>query len=509
MNDITIINGQGGLGRPLTGQDHVSGLIFYSNTLPSGFTTTNRVKQVFSLNDAESLGIKNDFSDETQATAVITVTGAGATGDTITIKVTEPSGVVQVCSYTKQASDTTATIFATSIVATINANTLTNGYSATNTAGAITLKVRKGLGVFPSATGLNITTTGSISATATTLLGGGVASQLAVLHYYVSEYFRIQPKGELYIGVYPIPTTFNFSEILHIQNTSNGRIRQLGIYKNVSSVDSISNAFVSSDLNLMQDQCTLLEIQKKPLSILFAPDILGLSVNNLPDLNAFTCKNISVVIGQDGTSNGNTLFKTTNKSTPCLGAVLGATSLAKVNESIAWVAKFNLSNGIELENLAFSNGVLFSDASITENLLDAVNNKRYIFLRKFSNYTGSYFNDNHSAIIISSDYAYLNDNRVIDKARRGIYQGLLPVLNSPLKLNANGTLANSTIVYLESQAVTIVGDMVRNDEISSIDVVVDPTNNVASTSEVKVKVTIVPIGVARKIIVNLGYAVTV
>ena len=57
LGDVTFVKGQGGLGRPLAGQDYVSGLIFYTSngTLPSGFSTSNRVQAVFSVAQALSL----------------------------------------------------------------------------------------------------------------------------------------------------------------------------------------------------------------------------------------------------------------------------------------------------------------------------------------------------------------------------------------------------------------------------------------------------------------------
>ena len=59
LNDITINKGQGGLGRPLEGTDYVSGLLFYSASLPSGFDSSNRIKSIFSVAQAEDLGITN------------------------------------------------------------------------------------------------------------------------------------------------------------------------------------------------------------------------------------------------------------------------------------------------------------------------------------------------------------------------------------------------------------------------------------------------------------------
>src|SRR5574343_963962 len=71
LNDIIFVKGQGGLGRPLTGEDHISGLLFYTanGNLPSGWSTTSRIKALYSVADAEKAGIKDDYSDATAATA--------------------------------------------------------------------------------------------------------------------------------------------------------------------------------------------------------------------------------------------------------------------------------------------------------------------------------------------------------------------------------------------------------------------------------------------------------
>ncbi|MNU07249.1 hypothetical protein D3C72_2527450 [compost metagenome] len=47
--------------------------------------------------------------------------------------------------------------------------------------------------------------------------------------------------------------------------------------------------------------------------------------------------------------------------------------------------------------------------------------------------------------------------------------------------------------------------MVANQEVSAFDVYVDPKQNILSTSELKVKAEITPIGTARKIMVDLGF----
>lgn len=54
---ITFNIGSGGLGRPLANNDHISGLLFFNDTLPSGFASDDRIKVCYSLEDAEGFGI--------------------------------------------------------------------------------------------------------------------------------------------------------------------------------------------------------------------------------------------------------------------------------------------------------------------------------------------------------------------------------------------------------------------------------------------------------------------
>jgi hypothetical protein len=503
LNNITFIKGKGGLGRPLPGKDYISGLVYYTanGNLPSGFSTSSRVKQIFSVEDAEALGIVGDYSDETKATGVYTISAAGATGDSISLVFTEPNATeVILGSYVKLVTDTTVSLVATGLTNAINARTYIHGYSALSVAGAISITVKSGLGIYPNTgTPLSAVLSGTIAGSVTTAFTGGVSSLKAVWHYHIDEFFRVQPKGFLWVGFFAIPGTYDFAEVQTMQTLASGDIRQIGVY-----VDG--TAYTTAHVTALQAVKLTLDGLKMPLSIVLAPNIAAVSsISTINDLAVLTASGVSVVIGQDGANLGFALWKSAGKSITTLGATLGTIALANVQEDIAWVGKFNLSDGLELESIAFANGVNFNDSTINATLLDAIDLKRYIFLRKFPNVFGSYFNDDHTAIAQNSDYAYISNNRVIDKAIRGVYASLLPSLNSPLLLNANGTLANSTVAYLESQSVINTDQMVRDAEASAIGVSINPSQNVASTSLVTVAITIVPVGVARNIVINIGF----
>ena len=502
LSNISFIKGQGGLGRPLTGQDFISALCFYPTVLPSGFSASSRVKQFFAISDAVAAGILNDNSDAIAPTFQYLITAVGGASDKINILIATAKGkIVNLGTYPKVVGDTTISILGASIAAFINGATLTHGYTAAFNNATLTVTGTLDTGVYlnTAVNPVTVTITGTIAGTLTQP-SGGVASKLALYYYHISEYFRMQPKGILFVGFFAIPASYSFQEIATIQNFSNGTIRQVGLLKDAAS------SFAVGDLTMIDTVCKSLEDQHKPISALYAADLSAMGdISLLPDLNLLTANKVSAVIGQDGGGVGSDLFLASGKSITNLGTLLGTVALSKVSESVAWVGQFNISNGKECEVLSFANGQLFSGTSVTDGLLQSLDNKRYIFLRKYVGASGSFFNGGHAAVSVSSDYAYIENNRTIDKAIRGIYASLLPSLNSPLRLAADGSLRDTTTAYLESQAGINLDQMVRDGELSAHNVVINPAQNVLTTSQIIIAVTLVINGVARQILVPIGF----
>ena len=280
LNDIIFVKGKGGLGRPLAGEDFISGLLLYTATLPSGFTTTNRIKQFFSVADAEAAGIKADYSDGTSASGSYLVTAIGANGDTASINVTTVGGViVNLGTYTKVTGDSTVALVATAIAAVINAGTINHGFTASAATATVTIVAPKKNGIFlNTGTPIAVTIVGTIAGTITQF-SGGAASKQAVWHYHIAEYFRIQPKGSLFVGFYAVPSTYTFSEITTIQNYANGKIRQIGVWKDAT--------YAVGDLTVIQNEVvTNCDANHKPISVIYAADISATSdLSTLTDLS--------------------------------------------------------------------------------------------------------------------------------------------------------------------------------------------------------------------------------
>lgn len=512
---VKIIRGQGALGRPLPGQDYISGLIFFSDTLPSGFSTSpGNIKQVLSVAAAEALGILNDYSDETKGTGTILITAAGAANDTISAYFLEPDGTSTLLgTYTVQSGDTTALIGA-GLRDAINILTPSHGYSASLSGSTITVTYRAGLGIYPnSGTPLSTVIVGTVTNTITQSVVDGVASLLSQWHYHISEYFRLNPQGNLFVGFFPIAAqTWNFAEVVSMQSFAKGIIRQIGIYLgNVTDFNSAADILTIADA--LQVQKLALDTVHAPLSIIFAPEISSISdLTTLQDLNVKDDFGVSVSIGQDGDRVGFGIFKATGKSIGDVGAQLGAESLVAVNQDRGCLDYVNFTDGAELSLPCYANGDRV-DLINAGNLATQLNNFRYIFLMQNVGFegAGTTINDNHTACSVSSDYAYSNDNRVFDKMARLLYARFIPILKSTIQLNEDGTLQATTIAFYNTEisaalnVMTTADPVTGNQELAGEVPTIDPTQNVLSSNKLVISVKATPQGVARNIEIGVSF----
>jgi len=325
--------------------------------------------------------------------------------------------------------------------------------------------------------------------------GDLTAQQKAVnaLHYHITEFFRMNPEGVLYALVKNGSTAATAADIATLQTYAGGNIRQVGVFN--STMLAIAD---------VQEQCTALEEAHRPLSV-----VLTYSGKNVEraalktDTAALAADglcNVSLLIGCDMDTGlvaalGDFAFH------GCIGACIGAVSKAHVHESIAWVGNFKLG----LKAPALFNGNLIRNIDTSD--LEVLNGNRCIFPVIHAGDADNYFNDSHTLDVDSSDYAYIENVRTIDKACRGIRGKLLPSLNSPLKVDpGTGKLDTPTVAFLETTAGEALEEMEKAGELSGYKAEIDPDQNVISTGDVEIIIKKVPVGVMRKVRVKIGFA---
>lgn len=382
MNKLTINRENGNVPKALEGEDHVSGLVFYSEALPSGFSDAERIKAISTIDKAEAMGI------------------------------------------------------------TANAE----------------------------------------------------AWDIRVLHYQLSEAFRLNAGISLYVGIFE--QSEDFTEIKTLQNYSDGRLRQVGIWAG-------SRALAADDLTAIQAVADALDKENAPLSVIYSPKVAA--VNGLPtDLAKAGLNRVSVVIAQAGSGTGAELYADANNaekaSVGIIGVALGVLSAAKVHQAISWVGGFPTG----VTKPAFGDGTLYR--SVDKAAIEQLDEARYIFLTTYPGIAGSYISDSHTMDEATSDYAYIEAVRVMDKAVRGIRVYVTPELGGNVYIDAeSGKLQPYSCAHLETVAGLALEQMAKDGEISGYSVAVDPEQDVLSTSTIEIVVKIVQAGVTRKINVKIGY----
>lgn len=326
--------------------------------------------------------------------------------------------------------------------------------------------------------------------------------EIRVLHYHLSEIYRINPAISLYVGLFVKPTgeNYTFSEIKTMQNFAGGSLRQVGVYCGHKELSA-------NDLIALQGIATTLQSQHRPLMIMYAPKVD--SVTNLSTNLAGANKcNVSVLIAQAGSGLGADLFASDeNKdkyTVSAIGIGLGLMSLAAVHQCIGWVEAFP--TGVDLP--AFSDGTLLRD--LDNAFVDSLDTARYLFFVTYDGLTDSYFNDSHTMDSPESDYAYIENVRTMDKAVRGIRRALLPKLGGELYVDAStGQLQTYEVEYLTELAGKPLEDMQKAGELSGLSVEIDPDQNVLSTSEIEIVLKQVGVGIMRRINCKIGFAQSV
>lgn len=334
-----------------------------------------------------------------------------------------------------------------------------------------------------------------------------------MVYYHIAEFFRVAPGSRLLVRVTPSESyDGSFTEIKQMQQQVAGAIRQVGVW--------LGNSNTAHEANLNK-ACEDLAAMNMPLSAVVAYRMTKEELHALPALGAHTYPRVSICIAQDGGGLGATLAKKGSTDKPAvtaIGACMGAIARAKVHESIAWVEKQNMVSTTyaskaenlakELDVAALVDGTLINE--LTPEQQEVINNKRYLFLRKHVGQAGSYWNDSFTADKPDSDYAYIENNRTIDKAVRGIYKSLLPHLSGPLRIDSkSGAISVGTTTFLETLAKECLIEMERAGELSGFEIEIDPNQSVLGSSKLNVAVKLIPMGVLRQINVNIGFTVKI
>lgn len=349
-------------------------------------------------------------------------------------------------------------------------------------------------------------------------------------YYHINHFFGIQGStGRLFIMFADCGVDWNAIE--QMQRAAHGMINQLGVWTEQSlwkQTDPEAETYSIDLVTDLQSKAASLADENAPLSILLCANsaviatdeesVKKVELGKIPTC-VINARFVSVLLGQGLDADVSAMQLANQNLTPVgnIGAALGCIASASVQESFAWINKFNLIGYFPDIEMGFGDVTLNSESKLTSTLkysslnkiqLDDLDDKGYIFLCKYSGLeSGVFFSKDQTCS--NGDYRTVARNRTIHKSRRAVRNALLPYVNSPLKVDpSTGYLSSAKITMFQNIVSDILTTMQNNEEISGFSVTIDKNQNVLKNDTLIIKYSLVPVGVASRIEVVEGLALT-
>jgi hypothetical protein len=330
-----------------------------------------------------------------------------------------------------------------------------------------------------------------------------------MVYKHIADFYKIAPRGtELYVMVVApsllmadmVSETADYAK--KVINFAQGKIRLFGITR-CGDATAFEDGFESDLFSAITNAQELAEKEferYRPLSfILEGRNYQGnhVQARDLRDKDTTpNATNVSVVISQDPEWAS---LKAEYAKYAQVGLLLGQAAGIPVQRNVGRVRNGKL----PLLKTALSNGTIIESVSATA--LDTLNDKGYIFVLHHAGKDGLFFNDDHTASVITNDFAYLSRRRVIDKAARIIRSTFIEELLNDVEVNTTtGKLAAGTCKGLQAAVEQDVNNQMAG-EIAGVSAFVDENQNVLATDTIDITVDIIPKGIARQIRVLLGF----
>lgn len=190
-----------------------------------------------------------------------------------------------------------------------------------------------------------------------------------------------------------------------------------------------------------------------------------------------------------------------------VGFALGVAAFNPVQRNIGRVKNGRLEL-LGFGTPGFSNGAAYN--TLTETNTDSLHDHGYVFFRKHSGRTGTYFNDDSVATPLTDDYSSFSAGRTMDKAARITRDIYVEEILDDIELDpATGRLPAVTIKAYQGNVETEINNQMTNKkEIVRVSAFADPTQNVTATDKVVIGIKIRRKGIAKDIEATLAYEVT-
>lgn len=343
------------------------------------------------------------------------------------------------------------------------------------------------------------------------------ANNVLVFHH-IDRFFKRNPTGKLYI--YLVAQTVTYTQmldkdfatpantVLPLARYNNGEIRLIGAIRNpaVGYTGTITNGIDDDVTNgITKAQALIDDLAANGCYIDVALEARGLSgtIAALKDMRTMAAPGVSVVALQDGAVAARHALQNTYGA---IGDYLGIVSSIPVSA--------NAGELIDENNLQVASTGLFLTATIknvalasySKTELDLLCDKGYVCADYTFGTAGYYINDTPTATVATSDYAYLENNRTINKMQRLARARLISLTKSRFLVDPqSGKVLPQKAKDVESNAVGALQVMVDDGDLSGVAAFFNPDQDIIGTGNVNIEISGVPTPIGRNITVSIGF----
>lgn len=317
------------------------------------------------------------------------------------------------------------------------------------------------------------------------------------VHHEISEFFRLAPNGTLYLGRITKDDPQRLVNEIKVYLDQNSEIKGYGV---VSDDVRVNEEFIN------ENQAMINAYKAENRLIDFA--ILSHFNMEIPEgsMFSFSCPNVSVLISSSHPS-----------LEPAMGSFLGMLAVRQVSENVGSVDILNK----PLAKRGFPDYSLTDTVAnrwITAQLIDGTSMDElprpifnqykaagFIMAAQYQGYPGFFFTGSETCVDRASDFGFIENNRVFNKAARIVRNTLLPRVKGKVKKDpSTGFIASTTTSYWESLLNKALESMIISNDISGFQVSIDNKQVVNDTNPVKIKLLIVLDDIAHEFEVAIG-----
>jgi hypothetical protein len=280
-----------------------------------------------------------------------------------------------------------------------------------------------------------------------------------------------------------------------LMNESNFRVKIIGVIRNplgsytpVAQGSTVLDADVYTAIGAAQTVATAWAAEFAPILFILQGRFVNTTFSQLtlPDLTQRSDNRVAVFLGDYMPSRMG-----------AVGLVLGRLSKNSVQRKIGAVADGAVKN----VDYAY-----YGSLQVNNNLATIVNDNGFIGLRKHNRKAGYFFTNDNTATVETEDFSSVVNRRVIDKAIRIAYDTFLEKVEDEIQVDAQGRIdpveAKADQADME-RAISLT--MLANAEISAVQCLIDPFQNILATGQYKIQLNITPVGYKTHIVVELGF----